>query len=207
MIFDHRETSTPLLCDSTPRRNENSADQSIIMLSVLGNPRQLAAQILNFGMALQPEARLRAATLTCAGIRSDSVNGFHDVERVHRFCLPHSSLPHANVNRPQPLRCHRLALPHRRRPVWVHGTGIPARRPSVPLYGSPESSSLPRTVFPPNYRRHARLTACCLLIGNRNLIAETDVGEVVVYNVRDKDIPIVHRVVRKFGEGYETPWK
>lgn len=41
-----------------------------------------------------------------------------------------------------------------------------------------------------------------LLIGNRNLIQETDVGEVVVYNVRDKDIPIVHRVVRKFGEGY-----
>lgn len=41
-----------------------------------------------------------------------------------------------------------------------------------------------------------------LLIGNRNLIQETDVGEVVVYNVRDKDIPIVHRVVRKFGQGY-----
>lgn len=41
-----------------------------------------------------------------------------------------------------------------------------------------------------------------LLIGNRNLIQETDVGEVVVYNVRDKDIPIVHRVVRKFCEGY-----
>lgn len=48
---------------------------------------------------------------------------------------------------------------------------------------------------------------CLLWIGNRNLIAETDVGEVVVYNVRDKDIPIVHRVVRKFGEGYESPWK
>jgi signal peptidase len=25
---------------------------------------------------------------------------------------------------------------------------------------------------------------------------------VVVYNVKDKDIPIVHRVVRKFGKGY-----
>lgn len=46
---------------------------------------------------------------------------------------------------------------------------------------------------------------CLLLIGNRNLIQETDVGEVVVYNVRDKDIPIVHRVVRKFGEGYVFP--
>lgn len=46
---------------------------------------------------------------------------------------------------------------------------------------------------------------CLLLIGNRNLVQETDVGEVVVYNVRDKDIPIVHRVVRKFGQGYAIP--
>jgi signal peptidase len=41
-----------------------------------------------------------------------------------------------------------------------------------------------------------------LFLWNRNLMAETDVGEVVVYNVKDKDIPIVHRVVRKFGKGY-----
>ena len=27
-------------------------------------------------------------------------------------------------------------------------------------------------------------------------------GEVVVYNVRGKDIPIVHRVIRRFGGGY-----
>lgn len=39
-------------------------------------------------------------------------------------------------------------------------------------------------------------------LGNRNLVQETDVGEVVVYNVKDKDIPIVHRIVRKFGTGY-----
>lgn len=26
-------------------------------------------------------------------------------------------------------------------------------------------------------------------------------GEIVVYNVKDKDIPIVHRIVRKFGTG------
>ena len=31
---------------------------------------------------------------------------------------------------------------------------------------------------------------------------ETQVGEIVVYNVKGKDIPIVHRVVRKFGGGY-----
>ena len=38
-----------------------------------------------------------------------------------------------------------------------------------------------------------------LFLWNRG--AETQVGEVVVYNVRGKDIPIVHRVVRKFGGG------
>jgi len=40
-----------------------------------------------------------------------------------------------------------------------------------------------------------------LLLWNRNILSETSVGEVVVYNVKDKDIPIVHRVVRKFGTG------
>lgn len=40
-----------------------------------------------------------------------------------------------------------------------------------------------------------------LFLWNRNLMEETKVGEVVVYNVRGKDIPIVHRVVRKFGDG------
>lgn len=41
-----------------------------------------------------------------------------------------------------------------------------------------------------------------LLLWNRDWPSETGVGEVVVYNVKDKDIPIVHRVVRKFGTGY-----
>jgi len=40
-----------------------------------------------------------------------------------------------------------------------------------------------------------------LFLWNRNLFGETQVGEVVVYNVKGKDIPIVHRVVRKFGGG------
>ncbi|KJZ71360.1 Signal peptidase complex catalytic subunit SEC11 [Hirsutella minnesotensis 3608] len=40
-----------------------------------------------------------------------------------------------------------------------------------------------------------------LLLWNRNLVKETEVGEVVVYNIKGKDIPIVHRVVRKFGTG------
>lgn len=39
-----------------------------------------------------------------------------------------------------------------------------------------------------------------LFLWNRGM--ETDVGEVVVYNVRGKDIPIVHRVIRRFGGGY-----
>ena len=29
----------------------------------------------------------------------------------------------------------------------------------------------------------------------------TQIGEVVVYNVKGKDIPIVHRVVRRYGGG------
>jgi signal peptidase len=41
-----------------------------------------------------------------------------------------------------------------------------------------------------------------LFLWNRNLLRETEVGEIVVYNVQGKDIPIVHRVVRKFGTGY-----
>lgn len=40
-----------------------------------------------------------------------------------------------------------------------------------------------------------------LFLWNRNMYDETKVGEVVVYNVRGKDIPIVHRVVRRFGGG------
>jgi len=38
-----------------------------------------------------------------------------------------------------------------------------------------------------------------LFLWNRG--AETQLGEVVVYNVRGKDIPIVHRVIRRFGGG------
>jgi len=38
-----------------------------------------------------------------------------------------------------------------------------------------------------------------LFLWNRG--QDTRVGEVVVYNVRGKDIPIVHRVVRRFGGG------
>ncbi|TKA76654.1 Signal peptidase complex catalytic subunit sec11 [Cryomyces minteri] len=38
-----------------------------------------------------------------------------------------------------------------------------------------------------------------LFLWNRGL--DTQIGEIVVYNVRGKDIPIVHRVVRRFGGG------
>ncbi|KAI9752293.1 MAG: Signal peptidase complex catalytic subunit [Chaenotheca gracillima] len=40
-----------------------------------------------------------------------------------------------------------------------------------------------------------------LFLWNRG--QETQIGEVVVYNVKGKDIPIVHRVVRRFGGGEE----
>jgi len=38
-----------------------------------------------------------------------------------------------------------------------------------------------------------------LFLWNRG--ADTQVGEIVVYNVKGKDIPIVHRVVRRYGGG------
>ncbi|KAG8525824.1 Signal peptidase complex catalytic subunit [Bacidia gigantensis] len=38
-----------------------------------------------------------------------------------------------------------------------------------------------------------------LFLWNRGM--ETKIGEIVVYNVKDKDIPIVHRVVRRYGGG------
>lgn len=38
-----------------------------------------------------------------------------------------------------------------------------------------------------------------LFLWNRS--QNTQIGEVVVYNVKGKDIPIVHRVVRKYGGG------
>jgi len=43
-----------------------------------------------------------------------------------------------------------------------------------------------------------------LFLWNRNFFEETKVGEIVVYNVRGKDIPIVHRIVQKFGSGSEA---
>ncbi|KAF2843423.1 signal peptidase complex catalytic subunit sec11 [Patellaria atrata CBS 101060] len=41
-----------------------------------------------------------------------------------------------------------------------------------------------------------------LFLWNRGM--DTQIGEIVVYNVKGKDIPIVHRVVRRFGGG-STP--
>jgi signal peptidase len=38
-----------------------------------------------------------------------------------------------------------------------------------------------------------------LFLWNRG--TDTQVGEIVVYNVKGKDIPIVHRVVRRYGGG------
>ncbi|KAL2043926.1 hypothetical protein N7G274_003446 [Stereocaulon virgatum] len=43
-----------------------------------------------------------------------------------------------------------------------------------------------------------------LFLWNRGM--NTQIGEVVVYNVKGKDIPIVHRVVRRYGGG-EQPLK
>ncbi|ROW01102.1 hypothetical protein VSDG_02757 [Cytospora chrysosperma] len=99
------------------------------MLSSLGNPRQIAAQLLNFGLVLS------TAFMMWKGLSvvSDS---------------------------PSPI--------------------------VVVLSGSME----------PAFQR-----GDLLFLWNRNLLQDTDVGEIVVYNVRGKDIPIVHRIVRKFGKG------
>ncbi|CAP71768.1 uncharacterized protein PODANS_6_7190 [Podospora anserina S mat+] len=103
------------------------------MLSALGNPRQAAAQLMNFGLILS------TAFMMWKGLSviSDS---------------------------PSPI--------------------------VVVLSGSME----------PAFQR-----GDLLLLWNRNLFTETSVGEVVVYNVRDKDIPIVHRVISKFGTGFVIP--
>jgi len=44
-----------------------------------------------------------------------------------------------------------------------------------------------------------------LFLWNRD--ASVEVGEIVVYNVKNKDIPIVHRVVRKYPPGSVEPGK
>ena len=44
-----------------------------------------------------------------------------------------------------------------------------------------------------------------LFLHNRDILKEPGVGDIVVYNVQDKDIPIVHRIVQKFGKGYVSP--
>jgi signal peptidase len=41
-----------------------------------------------------------------------------------------------------------------------------------------------------------------IFLWNRNIYENTKVGEIVVYNVKGRDIPIVHRVVQKFGDGH-----
>jgi signal peptidase len=40
-----------------------------------------------------------------------------------------------------------------------------------------------------------------LFLNNRDILSEPGVGDIVVYNVDGKDIPIVHRIIQKW-EGY-----
>ncbi|RKF65052.1 Signal peptidase complex catalytic subunit sec11 [Erysiphe neolycopersici] len=102
------------------------------MLSALQNPRQAAAQVLNFGMVLS------TAFMLWKGISIIS-------------------------NSPSPV--------------------------VVVLSGSME----------PAFQR-----GDLLFLWNRNFLEETKVGEIVVYTVEGKDIPIVHRLVRKFGAGHDA---
>ena len=121
-----RATAAPFLKNTTSRPLEPHAPT---MLSALQNPRQAAAQLLNFGLILSTAFMM-----------------------------------------------------------WK-GLSVIADSPSpivVVLSGSME----------PAFQR-----GDLLFLWNRNLLEETKVGEIVVYNVKGKDIPIVHRVVRKFGVG------
>ncbi|POS83047.1 LexA/Signal peptidase [Erysiphe pulchra] len=102
------------------------------MFSALQNPRQAAAQVLNFGMILS------TAFMLWKGISIIS-------------------------NSPSPV--------------------------VVVLSGSME----------PAFQR-----GDLLFLWNRNFLEETKVGEIVVYTVKGKDIPIVHRLVRKFGAGRDA---
>jgi signal peptidase I len=44
-----------------------------------------------------------------------------------------------------------------------------------------------------------------LFLWNRNIFKETKVGEIVVYEVKGKQIPIVHRIISKSGVGWVLP--
>ncbi|QPG98827.1 Signal peptidase complex catalytic subunit [Epichloe festucae Fl1] len=119
-------SQVPSNTNTTSLGIENSG---ISMLSSLGNPRQAAAQLMNFALILS------SAFMMWKGLSVAS-------------------------NSPSPI--------------------------VVVLSGSME----------PAFQR-----GDILFLWNRNLRQETSVGEIVVYNVKGKDIPIVHRVVRKFGTG------
>lgn len=123
----HKTTTIPKY---TPPSTSLEARTTTNMFSFLGNPRQAAAQVLNFALILS------TAFMMWKGLSviSDS---------------------------PSPI--------------------------VVVLSGSME----------PAFQR-----GDLLFLWNRNWLEETKVGEIVVYNVKGKDIPIVHRIVRKFGLGY-----
>ncbi|TGJ87373.1 hypothetical protein E0Z10_g1417 [Xylaria hypoxylon] len=131
------------------------------MLSSLQNPRQAAAQLLNFALILSTAFMVRVVALPTINASTS----------VHN--MPFSVCSADSWRNPQ---------------MWK-GLSIAADSPSpivVVLSGSME----------PAFQR-----GDLLFLWNRNLLADTDVGEVVVYNVKGKDIPIVHRIVRKFGIG------
>ena len=132
------------------------------MFSSLQNPRQAAAQLMNFGLILSTAFMVRPLLWSFLAI----------APRAARL-----------------LACSGLTLGLQ---MWK-GLSIVSDSPSpivVVLSGSME----------PAFQR-----CDLLMLWNRNLFSETNVGEIVVYNVKGKDIPIVHRVVRKFGTGFVFP--
>lgn len=159
---DHHLRTNCYPLSSFPEAAPIPLSQSPKMLSSLQNPRQAAAQLMNFGLILSTAFMVRLATLVAE----------------HNFL----GLPRLFSGTP----CSSVADLSRQ--MWK-GLSVITDSPSpivVVLSGSME----------PAFQR-----GDLLLLWNRNFFSETNVGEIVVYNVKGKDIPIVHRVVRKFGVG------
>jgi signal peptidase len=132
------------------------------MFSGLRNPRQAAAQVLNFALVLSTAFMVR---LSC----SSWINS-HVAARRQLSLLQKLTRARANLQ------------------MWK-GLSVISDSPSpivVVLSGSME----------PAFQR-----GDLLFLWNRNIWEDTTVGDIVVYNIQNKDIPIVHRVVRSFGSG------
>lgn len=146
---EHPNLTTP----HTPTPTSPRSSAAAIMLGSLSSmqPRQLAAQVLNFALVLSTAFMLWKVSPP-----------IHQTSHLSFSSLTNNLLEFQGLS------------------VFTNSSSPIV----VVLSGSME----------PAFQR-----GDLLFLWNRGM--ETQVGEVVVYNVRGKDIPIVHRVVRRFGGG------